>query len=152
MADRVALMRRGRLAQIGPPTELYFAPRNAFVAGFFGEVNRIDSIVRNGRVETALGSVAAPEIPDGAPVEILIRPEALTLRSSAGAQDGPSARVLASRMLGRSSLVHLSVAAGNGADLHLHARIPGRFLPAEEEVLTVELDRSQAFVFPNGTA
>lgn len=150
MADRVALMRQGRLVQIGPPTELYFAPRNAFVAGFFGEVNRIDSIVRNGRVETALGSVPAPEVADGTSVEILIRPEALTLRSSAGAADGPSARVLAARMLGRSSLVHLSVATGNGADLHLHARIPGRFLPAEEEVLTVELDRSQAFVFPNG--
>ena len=51
-------------------------------------------------------------------------------------------------MLGRSSLIHLSVAAANGHDLHLHARIPGRFLPAEDRVFEVQLDRAQIFVFP----
>ena len=58
------------------------------------------------------------------------------------------ARVIAARMLGRSSLVHLSVASRPERELHLHARIPGRFLPEENQVLEVELDRSQAFVFP----
>ena len=42
MADRVALMRAGRLIQVGRPSELYFAPQDAFVAGFFGDVNRLD--------------------------------------------------------------------------------------------------------------
>jgi hypothetical protein len=42
---------------------------------------------------------------------------------------------------------------GHGPDerhgeVHLHARIPGRFLPAEQSRLTVNLDPSQAFVFP----
>ena len=63
-------------------------------------------------------------------------------------------------MLGRSSLVHLSVdrrcengAGGEEGDhLHLHARIPGRFLPAENDRLAVHLDRSQTFVFPRADA
>ncbi len=151
MADRVALMCAGRLVQVGRPTDLYFAPGDAFVASFFGEVNRLEGVIRNGRVATPLGEVAAPpHLPDGTAVEVLIRPEALRLQplgSAEGAGVG-AARVMASRMLGRSSLVHLSVNGAEGHDLHLHARIPGRFLPAEEEVLAVHLDRSQAFVFP----
>jgi iron(III) transport system ATP-binding protein len=150
MADRVALMCCGRLVQLGRPTDLYFAPDDAFVAGFFGEINHLEGVIRGGVVATPFGEVAAPELPEGTPVEVLIRPEALRLQSLADATSGAAgtAKVMASRMLGRSSLVHLSVTGGEGQDLHLHARIPGRFLPAEDEVLAIHLDRSQAFVFP----
>jgi len=150
MADRVALMRQGGIVQIGAPTELYFAPVNAFVASFFGEVNRLESVVRQGQVETPFGWVDAPDRVSDTRVEVLIRPEALNLRPL-GPKCGPSerpARVLAARMLGRSSLVHLSVPVPGGTDLHVHARIPGRFLPQEGQSLAVKLDRSQAFVFP----
>ncbi len=149
MADRVALMRAGRLIQVGRPTDLYFDPADAFVAGFFGEINRIESVVRDGRVDTPFGEVAAPEaLAEGSAVEVLIRPEALRLQPLGDAASGPGrATVMAARMLGRSSLIHLSVNGRPGHDLHLHARIPGRFLPDEGEVLAVHLDRSQAFVF-----
>lgn len=150
MADRVAVMREGRIVQTGPPAELYFAPKVAFVACFFGEVNQIEGVAHRGVVETPLGVVEARGLAEGTPVEVLIRPEALKLRrlrqkDGAGAQ---TARVLAARMLGRSSLIHLSVPVRNGHDLHLHARIPGRYLPGEDEVLAIDFDRSQAFVFP----
>ena len=150
MADRVAVMRAGRLIQVGTPTDLYFAPRDAFVAGFFGDVNRLDGTVEDGRVATPFGPVAARNLDEGTPVEVLIRPEGLHLRPvEEGDMPRPGlARVMASRMLGRSSLVHLSVADGPERELHLHARIPGRFLPEEDHVLEVELDRSQVFVFP----
>ncbi len=150
MADRVALMRAGRLIQVGTPTDLYFAPRDAFVAGFFGEINRLDGTVKDGRVETPFGPVPARGLGEGTAVEVLIRPEGLHLRLAE--EDGTFrrglARVMAARMLGRSSLVHLSVAGGPELELHMHARIPGRFLPEEDQVFEVELDRSQTFVFP----
>ena len=68
------------------------------------------------------------------------------------------ARVRASRLLGRSSMLHLDLPA-TGAEsaspdvqaddgIRLHARIPGRFLPAADDLLDVQLDRSQTFVFP----
>ncbi|MDX1710851.1 MAG: TOBE domain-containing protein, partial [Rhodovibrionaceae bacterium] len=143
------LMRGGRLEQVGAPTELYFTPRNAFVAGFFGDINRIESVARDGVAATPFGTVDAAGIEDGTPVEVLIRPEALRLQPPGGVVDGEgAARVMAARLLGRTSLVHLSVNGGGGPALHLHARIAGRFLPAENEMLDVHLDRGQTFVFP----
>jgi iron(III) transport system ATP-binding protein len=151
MADRIAVMRQGRLVQIGTPAELYFQPQNAFVASFLGDTNRIETQVEAGQVDTPFGRLEAREIADGSPVEVLIRPEALQLLAGQGeaAPEGKgSARVLAARLLGRTSLVHLSVCCGDGQHLHLHARVPGRFLPQEGERLEIELDRSQSFVFP----
>jgi iron(III) transport system ATP-binding protein len=149
MADRIALMREGRLEQVGAPTELYFTPRNAFVAGFFGDINRLESVARDGVAATPFGTVDAAGLDDGTPVEVLIRPEALRLQPPGGVVDGEgAARVMAARLLGRTSLVHLSVNGGDGPALHLHARIAGRFLPAEDEILDVHLDRGQTFVFP----
>ena len=153
MADRVALMRAGRLIQVGRPTELYFAPADAFVASFFGEINLLRGTIEHGRVATPFGDLAAHGLADGTAVEVLIRPEALHLSKKTPAMaagEGKAARVMAARMLGRSSLVHLSVDGANGQDLHLHARIPGRYLPKEDELLAVDLDPSQVFVFPRG--
>jgi iron(III) transport system ATP-binding protein len=152
MADRVALMSAGRIVQVGPPSELYISPCNAFVASFFGEVNRIAGQVEEGRVVTPFGVLEAKGLASGTAVDVLIRPEALRLEaiSPGSAANGAVAKVLAARMLGRSSLIHLSVAAANGHDLHLHARVPGRFLPREAVELGISLDLSQAFVFPAG--
>ena len=84
-------------------------------------------------------------------VDVLIRPEGLHLRAGSDAGNGAlSGRVEAARLLGRTSLVHLSVDDGAGGDLHLHARMPGQFLPAEQSHVTIALDPAQAFVFPSG--
>ncbi len=166
MADRIALMRSGRVEQQGRPSDLYFAPRNAFVATFFGETNEYEGVCVAGQVSTPFGTIPTTDMADGTPVSVLVRPEALNLKSP-GSSSEPAdntATVLAARMLGRSSLVHLRLddgrdSAGHGEaepqevqyqghPLHWHARIPGRYLPAEGEALDVYLDRSQAFVFP----
>lgn len=146
MADRVILMRDGLVAQEGPPTQLYMRPESAFVASFFGEVNRLQGVVRDGRVTTPLGELDASKLGEGQDVDILIRPEAMTLVP--GTSEGIFAKVLAARMLGRSSLIHLSVEhGGEEEDLHLHARIPGRFLPREQEQFGLIIDLEQVFVF-----
>jgi iron(III) transport system ATP-binding protein len=149
MADRIALMRAGRIIQVGRPVDLYCAPADSFVAGFFGDINRLEGIVENGSVKTPFGVVMAQGLENDAPVEVLIRPEALRLAPSPKGSEVQENlfRVMASRMLGRTSLVHLAPVAWAGEEAHLHARIPGRFLPPEGEVLQVSLDRSQTFVF-----
>jgi iron(III) transport system ATP-binding protein len=58
------------------------------------------------------------------------------------------ARVEASRLLGRTSMVHLSVMEG-GHEVHIHARIPGEYLPARDAVVAVALDPTRAHVFPD---
>ncbi len=150
MADKIALMRNGRLVQLGSPTELYYRPVDAFAAAFFGEIHRFKGVVRGGRVATPVGEVAAEKLGDGTAVEVLVRPEALRLQQLNGDGTAPpeTARVMASRLLGRTSLVHLSVEESDGARHHLHSRMPGRFLPLPEEPVAIDLDRAQAFVFP----
>jgi iron(III) transport system ATP-binding protein len=154
MADRIALMREGRIVQLGTPAELYYLPVNAFAASFFGEVNYLEGVVKAGEVATPFGTVAAEGFAEGDAVQVLIRPEALHLSAvDDGCAPPPhSVAVMASRLMGRTSLVHLrSLELPAGAP-HFHARVPGRFLPPEEQLLEVALDRAQAFVFPREQA
>jgi iron(III) transport system ATP-binding protein len=148
MADRIAVMRAGRIEQIGSAAEVYDRPANGFVAGFFSAVNRIRSRVSGGRVATPFGPVAAPgACAEGLAVEVVIRPEALRL--SVGAQGASRARVVAARMLGRSSLVDLRLeAAEAGVSGAFRARMPGRFLPPVGSSVEIALDPIQTFVFP----
>lgn len=152
LADRIALMRNGRIVQLGTPTELYTRPVDSFAASFFGEVNRLAGVVRGGRVETPIGCIPAADQAEGAAVEILIRPEGLRLSAlepGMGTAAVPNiARVEASRLLGRASLVHLQVLDGQGQPHHLHARVPGHFLPPDDSHVSVALERHQAFIFP----
>ena len=145
MGDRIAVMREGRILQTGTPDELYCRPASAYVAELFGEVNRLNAVVRDGQVETPFGPLPAFGLDDDVAAEILIRPEALRLSQAPGT---PVARIIASRMLGRTSLIHMSITDDAGQGVHLHARAPGRFLPDEGRKLSVGLDTSQAFVFP----
>lgn len=150
MADRIAVMRQGRIEQIGAPVDIYYRPASAFVTEFFSEVNRVPGCVAGGYVETPLGRVRAEGIADGADVQVLVRPEGVRLGSGGTNGSGAPAKtatVVAARMLGRASLVHMSVDGPTGP-LHLHARVPGRFLPRDTANLSVTLDPEQTFVFP----
>jgi iron(III) transport system ATP-binding protein len=148
MADRIALMRDGVIVQMGSPSELYFRPADAFAASFFGDVNRLAGSVSGGRVSTPVGELDAGTLQDGLDVDVLIRPEAIRVETDNSGAGRPG-RVLASRLLGRSSLIHLELPVDGGTEpLHLHSRVPGRFLPAENEEIRIGLDKTQAFVFP----
>ncbi len=141
MADRIVLMRDGAVVQEGAPADLYFHPADAFVAGFFGEVNRYAGRVEGGAVATPLGPVTAAHLPEGAPAAALIRPEGVFLDAQAG--DGAvTARVMAARLLGRTTLVHLAVADG-----HAHARVPGCFDGIDGQEVGIRLDPRRCHVF-----
>ena len=150
MADKIAVMSAGRILQVDTPDSLYTAPATSFVAALFSELNRVRGQVRDGHVVTAVGRLCTPHIAEGTEVDVLIRPEALRLGDPGGEAPGAgvTGRVMAARMLGRSSLVHLSVGTGE-TGLHLHARLPGRRLPAENETVGILLDQEQVFVFPS---
>ncbi len=151
MADRIALMNQGRIEQLGTPAELYLSPASRFVATFLGEVNRLPARLSGGRAVTPIGAIALGNRRDGlpaeegAPLEVLLRPEGLRLRT-----DGPGtlAEVEACRLLGATTLVHMAVPDGQGGLLHLHARMPpGLWLSRGEKVM-VAMDAERAFVFP----
>ena len=146
MSDNIVVLREGQVQQTGRPVNLYCQPNSAFVAEFFGEVNQLEGIVANGTIQTVLGVFEAPEgCVEGQPVQIVIRYEALFIEPDS---TDANAEVMEARLLGRASLIHLSVPTGTNA-LHLHARVPGlNFLQSGSKV-RITVDPSQAFVFPS---
>jgi iron(III) transport system ATP-binding protein len=151
MADRIALMREGRVVQLGTPEELYLHPATPFVATFLGEVNRLPARIRGGEAESVIGRAPSRGLPEGSAAELLLRPEGLRVLPE-GSAGTTRAEVEACRLLGATTLVHMAVPDGEGGVLHLHALLPPGAALARGEVVGVALDPSRAFAFPPSEA
>jgi iron(III) transport system ATP-binding protein len=79
LADRIALMRDGRVVQEGTPEELYFAPVSRWAAEFVGAGNVLTGRVVQGVVETAIGAFPANGASASESARVLVRPELLEL-------------------------------------------------------------------------
>ena len=143
MSDNIIVMRKGHIEQEGRPIDLYCRPQNAFVAEFFGEVNRFDGFIEKRSFKTPFGNFDIEDGQDGQKASLVIRHEGLLVHNDAPA----NAEIVETRMLGRYTFVHLSMIMENGEDLHLHARIPGlnMFVPGDKVALSI--DESQAFIY-----
>src|SRR5580704_7730505 len=87
MADRVGVMRAGRLEQVAAPDELYDRPATAFVAEFVGTMNRLPAELGGGAsTVTVLGTTVPVQEggPASGPVAVLVRPENLTVAPAEG--------------------------------------------------------------------
>jgi ABC-type Fe3+/spermidine/putrescine transport system ATPase subunit len=85
MSDRIVVMSRGRIEQIGAPREIYWRPATPFVAGFLGANNLIEAEAGAGTAATRIGRLPIANGVAGA-VLLAIRPEAVRLL---GAGDAP---------------------------------------------------------------
>ncbi|RST86981.1 ABC transporter ATP-binding protein [Aquibium carbonis] len=92
LADRIAVMRDGRLEQVDKPDAVYRRPRTAFVAGFIGQMNLIDGEVRAGSLNAA-GVTVAVALADG-PATLAMRPEDIGLQRASGADAATVHRVI----------------------------------------------------------
>lgn len=121
VADRVAVMRAGRLEQCAEPAVLYGRPATPFVAEFVGTMSRIPGAL-NGQDVEVLGQrlpVDGPVPAGGATdVDVLVRPEAVRV----SADDAGAARVVATAFLGAVVRVTVRLADGTEvkADLSAH--------------------------------
>lgn len=82
-SDRIAVMRAGRLEQVGPPEAVYFRPRTAFVASFIGTTNLIRGTGRGGTADTILGPLPMTQQHEGS-VLLSLRPEDLMFDAKQG--------------------------------------------------------------------
>lgn len=106
LADSIALLLDGRLAQHAPPEDFYRRPATEAVARFFGGVNFIPGTARGGQFHSALGPLMLPPTAAAGDHLLTIRPEALRL--SAG-ENSRSARLTALTFLGTQTRVELSL-------------------------------------------
>jgi iron(III) transport system ATP-binding protein len=144
MADRILLMRRGRLIQSGTPQELYQHPIDAESARFFSDMNELPGRVHEGRAETPLGTFAAPSCKMNGAALVLIRPQAFELTRDGVGVEG---YVLSAHYLGDMTL---STVLFKGIDDPLLVRTAARNAPQQGKSEYFSIDLTQVFVFPNG--
>jgi len=144
VADRVAVMNRGRIEQDGPPEHLYYQPATPFVAQFLGFTNLLPGACRpNGQVETTLGvwpMPAARQHPVETAVTVLIRPEAASLESNG--EIAIEGELIASLFRGRFYQITLAV-----ADQFLTFEMPPTSLPSIGNVVKLWLDPAAISLF-----
>ncbi|WP_329198709.1 MULTISPECIES: ABC transporter ATP-binding protein [unclassified Streptomyces] len=78
LADRVVVMRDGRIAQAGTPLEVWQRPASEFVARFLGFENVVPAVVSGGVADTAWGKVPVPAGTPEGPQRLLVRPAGVT--------------------------------------------------------------------------
>jgi putative spermidine/putrescine transport system ATP-binding protein len=142
LADRIAVLRDGRLVQVATPQVLYDRPADAFVASFVGRANLIDGrVAAPDAVETAIGRIATPAHtkPVGAAVQLLVRPERIQSVGLATGENIFTATIVHDRFFGASREIELVVGEGvlkidtaeRGGITHVHVpRDAVQFLPA----------------------
>ena len=112
LADRVAVMSKGKVLQCAPPRELYEMPSSREVCEFLGSTNLLDGVVTNGgEIETTLGKMTC-RMPDPKfkSVSIAIRPEELELSAApSGLENEFAAEVVSSTFLGELTVCDLIV-------------------------------------------
>ncbi len=158
MADRIAVMRAGRLVQVGTPEQIYHQPANEFVVGFFSDINVLIGIVHEKCIQTPGGDLAvtSSEIggyENGREVSVIVRNEGVRIGNGAdgragGRVDGGAgaeATVSSARILGPYGVVSLEIGESG---VVLTAHVPVSDLPQPGARVHVEFDPRQAFVFP----
>jgi iron(III) transport system ATP-binding protein len=118
MADRVVVMRAGRIQQVGDPQAIYRQPHNSFVADFIGRSNLIEATARDSR-SLQFGDLTlccAADLQPGRPYRFSLRPEDIRLHDGLeAAENSFLVQVEHCEFLGAFSLVTLRPAAAAGA-------------------------------------
>jgi iron(III) transport system ATP-binding protein len=117
IADRIALLENGKLLQAGTVAELYDAPRSLAAARLFGDVAPLPGTCRDGRLDTALGSFPARELPAGTRAMACVRPEHLMLD---GGEAPVVGRIVAALNLGGARELSIAV---EGVEARLTLRV-----------------------------
>ena len=117
MSDRIAVMKDGRIMQIGSPEEIYLHPKNTFVAKFIGEaINLIEGVYSGGKVDSEIGSIQLPEgveLSDGTKVTIAVRPEHVYIGNVEGVDNIFYGKVLLKIFKGSYVEFHIEVNGKN---------------------------------------
>jgi iron(III) transport system ATP-binding protein len=141
MADRIALLRDGKLVQVGSSDDLYRRPKDLFTAAFFSEINEFSGIVHSGRVATPLGVAEAPGIAEGREVSIAVRLSGVGVSEDSGVIP---ARILSRRFLGVVELLELAIP---GSERPVRSRMRADILPPGLKEATIAVNPLDILVF-----
>ncbi|MEH3120207.1 MAG: ABC transporter ATP-binding protein [Methylorubrum populi] len=150
LADRIGVMERGRLVQVGPGRDLYERPASRSIAGLLGDVNLIDGRLGPAEpgafrsVETALGPIrASGEGAAGNAVVIAVRPERLVV----GGEGGLPGTLTEATFLGDRIRYRIEMANGTSWRASAALPTPGP-IPSVGERVTVAVPADAARILP----
>ncbi|WP_373504938.1 ABC transporter ATP-binding protein [Aestuariivirga sp.] len=146
LADRIFLMRQGRLIQAGTPEELYRKPADAAAARFFSDTNEIRGRLTGAAVDTPLGLFPAPPYASGQTAIVMVRPQGIK-RARQG--EGIEGFVTETRFQGDD--VKCTVIF-QGIEEPLTALIDSRSAPVKGQAAWFTIDQEHVFVFEFGSA
>ena len=153
LADRIVVLKDGRIEQVGTPMELYHHPGNLFVAQFIGSpaMNIVPATVEKAGQTTAIAitgglkasvPVATPADAQGSSISFGVRPE--DLRIATGDNVLFEGRVDYIEQLGEVQLVYLDIGR---ADVPLVVKLPGYTELKRDQVLKVDADPGTLHIF-----
>lgn len=142
LGDRVAVMRKGRLVQVGKAEELYHSPAELFVARLFSEINEIPFRVTEGALRTPVGVFPVPHVAEGERAILCLRQRGIRLLPP---EQGLPGRVLDVKFLGDVGRVELAV---QGFDAPLKARTRESEGWAKGAEASIGVDPTRVLIFP----
>ena len=131
MSDRIAVMSRGRVEQIGSPTDIYDHPASIFVAGFIGSANllpgTLDGVASGNPVAvmdsgTRLTLAGSGDGRDGDPITLMLRPERISVGAVDGA-DGRSMEVTVRDLIFQGSSLRMIAHTARGTELLVNVEV-----------------------------
>jgi spermidine/putrescine transport system ATP-binding protein len=146
MSDRIAVMSKGKILQVGSPHDIYEKPATRFVANFIGETNFLEGTVVGKKVKLDAGATIAAAAPEGklpsGKVTVVLRPEHCKLVALAKAMlIGKVENIV---YFGTDTHIHLSL--GNGAPFMLRQQNAG------SEKMNVKVGDRVGVAIAEGTA
>ena len=122
LGDRVVVMERGKIAQIGRPQDIYYRPANAFVADFIGTMNRVSGTLRDGHLHTSAGMLAVAAPHAGPQAKVLFRPEDVEIVAPDASGAALFGHIMSTFFMGDRSRLLVDI----GADLPIIVETSGR--------------------------
>jgi ABC-type Fe3+/spermidine/putrescine transport system ATPase subunit/ABC-type spermidine/putrescine transport system permease subunit II len=146
LGDRIFVMDHGRVVQIGTPREIYFQPKNQYVARFIGTINHLSCVIREENLVFPGGSIPLEDVselynPDTPTVELFFRPEdAMIVENGHGCL---SATVISAFFMGNRTRIVAEHAPGEPIIIDTE----GRVSQAKGQTIDINIDPSALITF-----
>jgi iron(III) transport system ATP-binding protein len=155
LADLIAVLRDGTIAQYATPYDIYTAPVDEGLARFIGNANLLRGTLESTVVITALGAVPVAdhgELPLGSEVTVLLRPEQIQVRRLVSAEAAAigelGGTIVSNRYLGHDTILYIQAKSPESeAPLIVRAASDPELTPGTEVGLTIE---GAALIWPDG--
>ncbi|NWJ24706.1 ABC transporter ATP-binding protein [Rhizobium sp. RM] len=145
--DRVVLMQRGRIVQVGTGYEMHDHPETRYAADFFCAFNKIDGTVSQGKVSTPLGLIGdASHFSEGQAAIAYVRPNAISILEDHDVKDGIAGEISSRVFLGEIEQLGIAV-PGLAHDLRVRTM---RRTPAKTTAVRFGIDPSGVLIFTTG--